>query len=132
MATRSLTVSDVRMPGMSGFDLVHELDVRRSIAPVSLITGLGDIDMAVSVIKGGAFDFIEKPFALNSVEGGAAFGNSGRTTQISVDLASPNPQGSQNLKHKGAANHCGDRARSQQFLHVITGTPRLRHSRGRE
>jgi two-component system response regulator FixJ len=55
-------VSDVRMPGMSGLDLVHRLNARRSVAPVILITGLGDIDMAVSAIKSGAFDFIEKPF----------------------------------------------------------------------
>jgi two-component system response regulator FixJ len=55
-------VSDVRMTGMSGLDLVHRLNARRSTAPLILITGLGDIDMAVSAIKGGAFDFIEKPF----------------------------------------------------------------------
>jgi two-component system response regulator FixJ len=55
-------VSDVRMPGMSGLDLVRRLNARRSIAAVILITGLGDIDMAVSAIKLGAFDFIEKPF----------------------------------------------------------------------
>jgi RNA polymerase sigma factor (sigma-70 family) len=56
-------VSDVRMPGMSGLDLIQRLnDRRRSFAPLILITGLGDIDMAVSAIKSGAFDFIEKPF----------------------------------------------------------------------
>jgi two-component system response regulator FixJ len=55
-------VSDVRMPGMSGLDLVRVLGASRSVAPVILITGLGDIDMAVTAIKGGAFDFIEKPF----------------------------------------------------------------------
>jgi RNA polymerase sigma factor (sigma-70 family) len=55
-------VSDVRMPGMSGLDLVRRLNARRSITPVILITGLGDIDMAVAAIKLGAFDFIEKPF----------------------------------------------------------------------
>src|SRR5215813_7013873 len=55
-------VSDVRMPGMSGLDLVRRLNARRSITPVTLITGLGDIDMAVAAIKLGAFDFIEKPF----------------------------------------------------------------------
>jgi two-component system response regulator FixJ len=55
-------VSDVRMQGMSGLDLVHRLNDRRSIAPIILITGLGDIDMAVSAIRSGAFDFIEKPF----------------------------------------------------------------------
>ena len=55
-------VSDVRMPGISGLELVHRLAARRSIAPVILITGRGDIDMAVSAMKGGAFDFLEKPF----------------------------------------------------------------------
>jgi two-component system response regulator FixJ len=55
-------VSDVRMPGMSGLDLVHHLVGCGSISPIILITGHGDIDMAVSAVKAGAFDFIEKPF----------------------------------------------------------------------
>lgn len=55
-------VSDVRMPGMSGLDLVHRLKSERLAAPVVLITGHGDVDMAVAAIKVGAFDFIEKPF----------------------------------------------------------------------
>jgi len=55
-------ISDVRMPGMSGLDLVQRLKGGGSIAPVILITGHGDVDMAVAAIKVGAFDFIEKPF----------------------------------------------------------------------
>jgi two-component system response regulator FixJ len=55
-------VSDVRMPGMSGLDLVRRLVARSVVAPIILITGHGDIDMAVSAIKSGAFNFIEKPF----------------------------------------------------------------------
>jgi len=55
-------VSDIRMPGMSGLDLLRRLNERRSIAPLILITGLSDIEIAVSSIKNGAFDFIEKPF----------------------------------------------------------------------
>ncbi|HXZ21673.1 MAG TPA: response regulator [Pseudolabrys sp.] len=55
-------VSDVRMPGMSGLDLVNRVKTGGSIAPIILITGHGDIDMAVAAIKVGAFDFIEKPF----------------------------------------------------------------------
>jgi two-component system, LuxR family, response regulator FixJ len=55
-------VSDVRMPGMSGLDLVRHLVARNVVAPIILITGHGDIDMAVSAIKSGAFNFIEKPF----------------------------------------------------------------------
>jgi DNA-binding response OmpR family regulator len=54
-------VSDVRMPGMSGLELVGHLKTRNLNRPIVLITGHGDIDMAVSAIKMGAFDFIEKP-----------------------------------------------------------------------
>lgn len=55
-------VSDIRMPGMSGLELQRELKRRDAAAPIILITGHGDIAMAVSAIKDGAFDFIEKPF----------------------------------------------------------------------
>jgi RNA polymerase sigma factor (sigma-70 family) len=55
-------VSDVRMPGMSGLELVHHLKAQDVGIPIILITGHGDIDMAVAAIKVGAFDFIEKPF----------------------------------------------------------------------
>jgi two-component system response regulator FixJ len=55
-------VSDVRMPGMSGLDLHRQLKSQGSIVPVILITGHGDIAMAVAAIKEGAFDFIEKPY----------------------------------------------------------------------
>ncbi len=52
-------VSDVKMPGMDGMELLEK--VPRSI-PLLLITGHGDISMAVSAMKKGAYDFIEKPF----------------------------------------------------------------------
>jgi two-component system response regulator FixJ len=55
-------VSDIRMPGMSGLDLLDRLKERRSATPLILITAVGDIEMAVGAIKNGAFDFIEKPF----------------------------------------------------------------------
>ena len=58
-------VSDVRMPALSGLDLIHRLQDERVATPVILITGHGDVDMAVAAIKIGAFDFIEKPFDEN-------------------------------------------------------------------
>jgi FixJ family two-component response regulator len=58
----SCIVSDVRMPGMSGLDLQKQLKQRGVAAPLILITGHGDIDMAVAAIKAGAHDFLEKPF----------------------------------------------------------------------
>ena len=55
-------VSDVRMPGMSGLDLQRALKAQGKDVPVILITGHGDIAMAVTAMKEGAFDFIEKPY----------------------------------------------------------------------
>ena len=55
-------VTDVRMPGLSGLDLQRELKRLGVGVPVILITGHGDIAMAVTAIKDGAVDFIEKPF----------------------------------------------------------------------
>jgi two-component system, LuxR family, response regulator FixJ len=54
-------VSDIRMPGMSGLDLLHRLKERRVAVPLILITAVVELAMAVSAIKKGAFDFIEKP-----------------------------------------------------------------------
>jgi len=55
-------VLDVRMPGMSGLDLQEHL-VRQNIRiPTVIITGHGDVPMAVRAMKAGAVDFIEKPF----------------------------------------------------------------------
>ena len=55
-------VSDVRMPDMSGLELMRHLNQRSYALEVILITGHGDVDMAVAAMKEGAFDFIEKPF----------------------------------------------------------------------
>jgi FixJ family two-component response regulator len=55
-------VLDVRMPGMNGLDLHRELQACASTLPVIFITGHGDVPMAVSALKKGAADFIEKPF----------------------------------------------------------------------
>lgn len=55
-------VSDIKMPGMDGEELMAEVARRGFLAPVILITGHGDVSMAVRCLKAGAYDFIEKPF----------------------------------------------------------------------
>lgn len=55
-------IVDVRMPGMSGLELQEQLIARKSSMPIVFITGHGDVPMAVSTIKKGAIDFLEKPF----------------------------------------------------------------------
>lgn len=53
---------DVRMPGMSGLELQRKLNQASFDLPIIIITGHGDVSMAVEGMKNGAFDFIEKPF----------------------------------------------------------------------
>ena len=55
-------IADIRMDGMSGLELQDRLLERKSPLPVVFITGHGDVPMAVSTMKKGAMDFIEKPF----------------------------------------------------------------------
>ena len=56
-----IVVSDVKMPTMSGMDLLERVTMIDQDLPVVLITGHGDISLAIEAIRGGAYDFIEKP-----------------------------------------------------------------------
>jgi two-component system response regulator FixJ len=55
-------ITDLRMPDMSGVDLLRRLDEENAMLPTIVITGHGDVPMAVEAMKAGAIDFIEKPF----------------------------------------------------------------------
>ena len=55
-------ITDVRMPGLSGIDLLRRLKELKITVPVIVITGHGDVTLAVEAMKIGAVDFLEKPF----------------------------------------------------------------------
>ena len=60
-----VVITDIRLPGISGQQLLTSLAKKDADLPVILITGHGDISMAVDAIQEGAYDFIEKPFHRN-------------------------------------------------------------------
>lgn len=59
---QGIVISDIRMPKMDGFELLATLQKLDTDLPIILITGHGDVQMALSAIRSGAYDFIEKPF----------------------------------------------------------------------
>ncbi len=62
-------LSDVRMPGMDGLQLLAALQLRDRDLPVILLTGHGDVPMAVDAMRDGAYDFLEKPFSPETLLG---------------------------------------------------------------
>ena len=60
--TPACVILDVHIPGRSGLEVLKELNAQSYPAPIFIMSGRGDIPMAVEAIKHGAFDFIEKPF----------------------------------------------------------------------
>jgi two-component system response regulator DctR len=66
-AARGCVVLDVRMEGISGIEVHDQLLARGATVPVIFLTGHGDVPLAVSALKKGAFDFVEKPFNDNDL-----------------------------------------------------------------
>lgn len=64
-----VVLSDVRMPGMSGLELLSQLQQRDADLPIILLTGHGDVPMAVDAMRDGAYDFLEKPFTPETLLG---------------------------------------------------------------
>lgn len=85
-------VADVRMPDMDGLELQEELGRRKSKLPVIIITGHGDVPLAVRAMKAGAVDFLEKPFEeerlIASIRRAFATGSAAATQAKAVEAVS--------------------------------------------
>ena len=66
--TIDVVVTDIKLPGLSGFDLVASMQQNFPDIPVIAISGYSDIDTAINVLKHGAADFIAKPFELAALQ----------------------------------------------------------------
>jgi two-component system, LuxR family, response regulator FixJ len=66
-AVPACVMLDVHMPGRSGIEILKALNAEHYPAPIFIISGQGDIPMAVEAIRNGAFDFVEKPFSAETV-----------------------------------------------------------------
>ncbi|HTZ01985.1 MAG TPA: response regulator FixJ [Xanthobacteraceae bacterium] len=97
----SCVITDVRMPDISGIDLLRRLRDSKVAAPVIVITGHGDVALAVEAMKIGAVDFLEKPFddeaLLASVEAalrqhGSQIKRENERAEIEVRLAALSPR----------------------------------------
>ncbi|MBL8449447.1 MAG: response regulator transcription factor [Dechloromonas sp.] len=91
-ATAGCVVLDMRMPGLSGLDVFDSLIGRGSDLPVIFLTGHGDVPLAVSALKRGAFDFFEKPFNDNELADriGEAMAHHARARAASASAGSVN------------------------------------------
>ena len=78
-------VSDVRLPGMSGLDLMAAVRAIDAQVPVILVTGHGDISMAVGAMRGGAYDFIAKPYSSEQLV--EAVGRALETRRLILEVA---------------------------------------------
>ena len=84
-------ITDMRMPDMTGLELVRELNARGCRLPIIMITGHGDIPLAVEAMRAGVVDFIEKPFGeariLDAVARALEAAPPPASTQVSDDIA---------------------------------------------
>ncbi len=63
-----LVVTDLRLPGVSGLEILQALRNQGNATPVIMMTAYGDVDTAVSAMRSGAYDFIPKPFKLSAIK----------------------------------------------------------------
>ena len=80
-----IVISDVRLPGVDGFELLRRVRAVDPSIPVIMVTGHGDVSMAVEAMHCGAYDFIEKPFAMERLVEVATRAMEKRALRLEVD-----------------------------------------------
>ena len=81
----NLVLTDLNMPGEDGISLLHHVTESHAGIPVILLTGHGDVSMAVSAMRDGAYDFLEKPYDADHLV--AILRNAGEKSRLSRELA---------------------------------------------
>jgi len=104
-------VSDLRMPGIDGLSLLRRLRADGCALPLILITGHGDIPMAVNAMRAGAIDFLEKPFGPDALLGAIAMALRVRSTDA---LAGDGEAARQRLEKLTAREH-------EVLAHLVAG-----------
>ena len=107
-------VTDLRMPDIDGIELLKRLNAMSAMLPTIMVTGHGDVQMAVEAMKNGAMDFIEKPFSKETIL---------ESISRAVDRAGANLRTEQNrVRVLEALGLLSDRER-QVLAGVIRGQP---------
>jgi two-component system C4-dicarboxylate transport response regulator DctD len=110
----TVVVSDVRLPGRDGLALLEELQKRDRELPVILITGHGDVAMAVNAMRNGAYDFIEKPFNSERLVDAVS-----RALKLRA-LVAENLRLKEQLQQQGASPLIGQSAAMQQVRRLVS------------
>jgi FixJ family two-component response regulator len=107
-------ILDVHIPGKSGLDILKQLNAQDYPAPIFIMSGSGDIAMAVDAIKNGALDFIEKPFRGSEVVTRVRAAIEANAQRLASQGAAPSP--SMNFPGREPLT-----AREQDVLHGLVG-----------
>ena len=116
-----LVITDLRLPGVSGLEILQALRNQGNSTPVIMMTAYGDVDTAVSAMRSGAYDFIPKPFKLSAIKKQVR-----AALRATVELAAePEPVAEREAAttRKPAARSTGDL--EGQYMRMIKSCPGL-------
>ncbi len=122
-----LVVTDLRLPGVSGLDILRALRNQNNETPVIMMTAYGDVDTAVSAMRSGAYDFIPKPFKLSAMK--KQIRAALRATSEVTATNTPTPEvvvkesAAPKAAPKAAAQHAPDL--DGHYMRMIKGCPGL-------